>query len=111
MTALQLPHVTLKRPSECRTKDEVRAEIDRLDQVLIGLFAERHTYVHRIAEIKERVEEAYDQARVDAVLTKVRERARAHRLDPDQAELLWRTLIDWNINFEKGIISARHPED
>jgi isochorismate pyruvate lyase len=28
-------------------------------------------------------------------------------LDEDQAELVWRTLIDWNINYEKGIITAR----
>ena len=25
----------------------------------------------------------------------------------DQAELIWKTLIDWNVNYEKGIIVAR----
>jgi isochorismate pyruvate lyase len=28
-------------------------------------------------------------------------------LDEDQAELIWKTLIDWNVNYEKGIIVAR----
>ena len=28
-------------------------------------------------------------------------------LDEDQAELIWRTLINWNVNYEKGIIAAR----
>ena len=28
-------------------------------------------------------------------------------LDEDQAELIWRTLISWNVNYEKGIIAAR----
>ena len=27
--------------------------------------------------------------------------------DEDQAALIWSTLIDWNINYEKGIIAAR----
>ena len=103
--------MTAKRPADCRTKDEVRAEIDRLDQALISLFAERHGYVHRIADLKSDEEEAFDPMRVEAVIGKVRERARARRLDPDQAELIWRTLINWNINYENGIIAARHPED
>lgn len=98
-----------KSPSECQTKDEVRAEIDRIDQALLALFAERHAYVHRIADLKESEEEAYDPQRIEAIVKKMRERAKAQKLDPDQAELIWRTLIGWNINYEKGIIAARHP--
>lgn len=105
------PHpstVSAKPPSQCRTKAEVRAEIDRIDRALISLLAERHAYVHRIADLKDREEEAFDRERVEKIVAKVRERARASRLDPDQAELVWRTLIDWNVNYEKGIIAARH---
>jgi isochorismate pyruvate lyase len=38
-----------KAPADCNTKEDVRAEIDRIDQVLLGLFAERHKYVTRMA--------------------------------------------------------------
>src|SRR5690606_4432596 len=41
-----------KSPEACATKDDVRAEIDRIDQALLNLFAERHRYVTRMAEIK-----------------------------------------------------------
>ena len=41
------------------------------------------------------------------MIAKVRDRSLALDLDEDQAELVWRTLIDWNINYEKGIIAAR----
>ncbi len=97
-----------KLPKDCSTKQDVRAEIDRLDRVLIELFAERHSYVMRMAELKKDPHEAFDAVRIEAVITKVRERATALGLDDDQAEMTWRNLIEWNINFEKGIIAARN---
>jgi isochorismate pyruvate lyase len=97
----------IKTPAECTTKEDVRAEIDRLDRDLLTLFAERHRYVTRMAQIKTDPHEAFDPARIEAVIEKQRRRAEELRLDEDQAELIWRTLIDWNINYEKGIIAAR----
>ncbi|NGP17591.1 chorismate mutase [Devosia aurantiaca] len=96
-----------KMPAHCQSKEDVRAEIDRIDQALLTLFAERHAYVTRMAEIKTDPHEAHDPVRIEAVIKKVRERSLDLDLDEDQAELIWRTLIDWNINYEKGIIAAR----
>ncbi|HEV7293355.1 chorismate mutase [Devosia sp. RR2S18] len=96
-----------KAPEQCQSKDDVRAEIDRIDHALLRLFAERHRYVTRMAQIKTDPHEARDLARIEAVIAKVRDRSLALDLDEDQAELVWRTLIDWNINYEKGIIAAR----
>jgi len=97
----------LKTPAECQTKEDVRAEIDRIDQALLALFAERHGYVTRMAEIKTDPHEAHDPDRIARILQKQRARAAELDLDEDQAELIWRTLIDWNVNYEKGIIAAR----
>lgn len=94
-------------PVDCQSKDDVRAEIDRIDSLLLNLFAERHQYVTRMAEIKTDPHEAHDPVRIEAVIAKIRQRSLALDLDEDQAELVWRTLIDWNINYEKGIIAAR----
>jgi len=96
-----------KPPAQCQTKEDVRVEIDRVDQALLALFAERHRYVTRMAEIKTDPHEARDPVRIEAVIAKVRDRSLSLDLDEDQAELIWRTLIDWNINYEKGIIAAR----
>jgi isochorismate pyruvate lyase len=96
-----------KSPADCATKDDVRAELDRIDQALLGLFAERHRYVTRMAEIKTDPHEAHDPVRIAAILDKQRQRADELGLDEDQAELIWKTLIDWNVNYEKGIIAAR----
>tara|TARA_R110002020_G_scaffold50908_18_gene144325 strand:- start:1566 stop:1877 length:312 start_codon:yes stop_codon:yes gene_type:complete len=100
----------IKTPADCQTKDDVRAEIDRIDSELLALFAQRHRYVTRMAEIKTDPHEARDPARIEAVINKIRDRSLALDLDEDQAELVWRTLIDWNINYEKGIIAARRRQ-
>jgi isochorismate pyruvate lyase len=96
-----------KPPAQCQTKDDVRVEIDRVDKALLALFAERHRYVTRMAQIKTDPREARDPVRIEAMIERLRERSLALDLDEDQAELIWRTLIDWNINYEKGIIAAR----
>ena len=96
-----------KAPADCQTKEDVRAELDRIDQALLTLFAERHRYVTRMAEIKTDPHEAHDPVRTAAVLAKQRKRAEELGLDEDQAELIWKTLIDWNVNYEKGIMAAR----
>ena len=100
-----------KAPADCQTKEDVRAEIDRIDQALLGLFAERHRYVTRMAQIKTDPHEAYDPARIETVISRLRQRAEALDLDEDQAELIWRTLINWNVNYEKGIIVARRRSE
>ena len=96
-----------KAPAECATKEDVRAEIDRIDQALLVLFAERHRYVTRMAQIKSDPHEANDPVRIAEVIARQRRRALELDLDDDQAALIWNTLIDWNINYEKGIIAAR----
>ncbi len=100
----------MKTPAECQTKDEVRAELDRIDTQLLALFAERHGYVTRVADLKTDPHEAHDPARIEAIIARQRARAAELGLDDDQAELIWRTLIDWNVNYEKGIIAARRRQ-
>jgi isochorismate pyruvate lyase len=100
-----------KSPAECVTKEDVRAEIDRIDQALLTLFAERHRYVTRMAQIKTDPHEAYDPQRIEGMIGHIRQRAESIALDEDQAELMWRTLINWNVNYEKGIIAGRRSAE
>ena len=95
----------MRRRCEERTGEQIRVQLGSTS--LLALFAERHRYVTRMAEIKTDPHEAYDPSRIHAILTKQRKRAEELGLDEDQAELIWKTLIDWNVNYEKGIIAAR----
>jgi isochorismate pyruvate lyase len=82
---------------------EIRAEIDRIDASLIGLFAERACYIDRAAAIKAEVGlPARIGDRVEQVVANVRGHAARKGVDPDLAEKLWRRLIDWSILREEA---------
>ena len=74
-----------KSPAECQTKEDVRAEIDRIDQGLLTLFAERHQYVTRMAQIKTDPHEAFDPARIEAVTADDVRAALARWLSPQRS--------------------------
>lgn len=89
------------------TKTDVRVEIDRIDNAMLELLAERHGYVSRMAQLKQDPAEALDPERIESMIAKKRSYAEELHADPDQIEVLWRTLIGWNVDFEKNIIRAR----
>ena len=93
----------MRTPAECTTMAELRAEIDRLDEDLVRLFAERAAYIDRAAQIKAGVDlPARIGSRVEEVVANVRRHAVAQGLPPELVEKLWRRLIDWSIAREES---------
>lgn len=84
----------------CRSMADVRREIDRIDRALVGLLAERQTYIERAAHIKADRDAVRDEARIKDVVAKVVAAARLAGLDPAIAEPVWRTLIERCIALE-----------
>jgi len=97
----------VKTPPDCRTKSDIRREIDRLDEAILQLFAERQGYVRRMAELKQHPSEAFDADRIETMLEALRKRSADLGFEPDQAEKIWRAVIDWNVAFEERTIAAR----
>ena len=76
----------------------LRAEIDALDKELVRLLKRRADHIDRAIEIKRAAGlPARIPARVEEVVTHVRDEADRSALDPDLVERLWRELIDWSI--------------
>lgn len=93
----------MRTPADCETMVHIRAEIDRLDDNLVRLLAERAGYIDRAAEIKAEVDlPARIGSRVEEVVANVRRHAVAYGLPPDLVEKLWRRLIDWSIAREEN---------
>jgi isochorismate pyruvate lyase len=93
----------MRKPADCETMTHIRAEIDRLDEDLVRLFAERATFIDRAAEIKAEVDlPARITPRVEEVVANVRRHAVTHGLPPELVEKLWRRLIDWSIAREEN---------
>lgn len=93
--------MSTRRPEDCKDMEQVRAEIDRIDNALVDLIAERFTFVDRAWQLKTRPEEATVPWRIQEVIDKVEARARERGLPPELAEALWRQMIGWFIQYEE----------
>ena len=82
---------------------EVRAGVDALDRALVALLAERQRYMDAAARLKPAREQVRDEARIEAVVAKVKAAAATEGLSPEIAEPVWRTLVDRCIAYEFAV--------
>ena len=83
-----------KMPDDCQTMAEVREGVDALDRELVRLLVTRQGYMHAAARIKPNRDAVYDAERIEDVVAKVLDEARAQGLSADIAEPVWRKLIE-----------------
>jgi isochorismate pyruvate lyase len=92
----------MQKPEECRSMDEVRVEIDRVDNAIVDALAERWGYVDRMWALKRaQAAEANVPWRNREVIEKVRARAIEKGMPPEMAEALWRQIIGWGIQYQE----------
>ena len=72
---------------------EIRDNIDRIDQAIVALLAERLRYTRAAAGFKADKREVAAPARVDEVIAKIRALAADSGLPPEIAEAAYRPLI------------------
>lgn len=78
---------------ECKSLEEVRANIDKIDDGIIKLIAERTDYVRQAAKFKTNTNGVKAPDRVEAVIRKVRGEAEKNGADADMLEALYREMI------------------
>lgn len=87
------------------TMSDIRKDIDRIDEALIKLLAERQRCVEKAIIVKKRDGlAARDEARVRQVIDHVRVLARAHNVDPALVETMWTEMVEWFIAYEERSI-------
>ena len=84
----------------CKSLEEVRSNIDRIDDAIIKLIAKRGGYVAQASKFKKNEEGVRDTSRVEKVIQKVREKAELYGANPDMVETLYREMISRFINME-----------
>lgn len=103
--------MTNKRlPADCQSMEHVRAEIDRLDDILVDLIAERFGYVERAWTLKAQPADARVPWRVQQVIDRVRARAKEKGLSQELVEAIWRQMIGWFIQYEEEKLSGHGDE-
>jgi isochorismate pyruvate lyase len=86
--------------------EEVRCGVDRLDEQIVALLAERFRYMEAAARIKPRRALVRDEWRKADVLAKVRGRAEEEGAPADCVARLYETLIEASIEYEFGRFDA-----
>ena len=77
----------------CTTLEEVRSNIDRLDQQIVSLLAERGHYVSQAARFKKDSNAVKAPQRVEQVFAKVRALANELGANPHVTEDVYRAMI------------------
>lgn len=100
-----------KRPLDCTTMGEVRAQIDRIDDALVALIAQRFGYVDRAWQLKQAAgtEGAVVPWRIQQVIDRVRAQAAGQGLPPEMVEMVgsqWRNMIGWFVQYEEEKLRA-----
>lgn len=85
---------------ECKSLEEVRANIDRIDDNIIKLMGERTDYVKQAAKFKTNTDGVKAPDRVEAVIRKVRGNAEKNGANADMVESLYREMISRFIEME-----------
>jgi len=81
---------------------EIRANIDRLDEVLVSLLAERIGYVLQAAQFKETRADVRIPERIEFIIDRVRVFAEEKGMDPDMADSIFRHIIEESIAREEN---------
>ncbi|MDE6233485.1 MAG: chorismate mutase [Lachnospiraceae bacterium] len=84
----------------CNNLEEVRANIDRIDDIIIKLIAERETFVVQASAFKKDEEGVKDTGRVEKVIERVRGKATEYGANPDIVEAVYREMISRFVNME-----------
>jgi len=79
---------------------EIRAQIDIIDDQIIGLLAKRSSLVSAAGKLKKDEAGVRDPKRVEQVIGKIRTKAAAAGLDPMIGEEIYRTIIGCFVRME-----------
>jgi isochorismate pyruvate lyase len=85
---------------DCADMDEIRAEIDMLDENIITLIAQRFAYVRAAAKFKTSPDAVRAKARFETMLLQRRAWAEEQGLSPEVIEKMYRDLVNYFISEE-----------
>jgi isochorismate pyruvate lyase len=88
------------KPADCRTMAEVRYGVDRLDEAIVDLIAERFRYMDAAARIKPERGHVRDEARKAQVIGNVVRRAEAEGAPAPVLAEVYEKLVEGSIAYE-----------
>jgi len=96
-----------KDPKDCQSLEEVRNEIDNIDEHIISLFSERHKYVEEIVRFKNDKDAVIAQERKNQVILQRKTWAAESGLNADTFESIYTLLVESNIKHELELLKSK----
>ena len=90
-----------------KNMEELRKELDLLDNELIKLVSKRFKFIEQAAIIKDDISKIRDNDRIEAIIVRLRNLAEINEISPDIVEKLWRYIIELSIELETEIFSKK----
>ncbi len=85
---------------ECKTLEELRKEVDKVDEKIVELIAVRNDYIKQAANFKHTVDEIKTDERIEDVLNHVRHKALTLGVSPNMVADIYRQMIDAMVETE-----------
>jgi chorismate mutase len=97
--------ISFTKAEECRSKDEIRHQIDLIDFEMIKLFSKRTEYVREIVKYKEKNPDSIiAMERKMQVINQRGEWAEDFGLDRGTYEQIFKELVEHNISIELDLM-------
>ncbi|MDA3882648.1 MAG: chorismate mutase [Bacteroidales bacterium] len=94
------------KPDECTSLDEVRKQIDEIDEQIMALFGTRFQFVQEVTKYKKPdAESIIAHERRAKVLNRIRQLAEDNHLNPDEFEKMYENLIEHFIQEEIKLVN------
>ncbi len=85
---------------DCNSLEELRLNIDGLDDQIVELIAARNAYVKQAARFKHSIDEIKGKERMEAVMDRVRTKAMEFGVSPNLLTKLYTIMIDEMVESE-----------
>ena len=90
---------------------DLREELDLLDNELIVLISKRFKLIEQAAIIKDDKSKIRDNERIEKIISRLRGLAKDNSISADIVEKLWRFIIELSIDLEKEIFAKKNKGD
>jgi len=100
----------IDKVNHCTTMDEVRDGVNALDDLLVPLLVARCGYMTQAARVKNDEALVRDEARIQAIIDRVRPMAEAQGGNADLMERLYRAMMECYIAYEHDELARLRAE-
>ena len=88
-------------PFKKKKLNNIRLQLDRLDNSLIKIIKKRTNLVKKVLTLKEKKSEIVDKKRIRKILRNIKSKSLKNNIDPKITNRIWKNMILAYIDFEK----------